>query len=251
MRAANNVFVRALLYAYGGKLFMRYVISDIHGEYGLCMRLLDKIKFSASDVLYVCGDMVDKGDESVRLLDFLLNAPNVKCILGNHEYGFLAYYWAVMKSSPSDFDKVLADLQIWFGGDGKLLRWETVDKLEALPLYIEEEEFVCVHAGLPLDDNCRIVPPQSAREAVLLEDRNFMRPEVVPKDCKCVCFGHTPTRNVCGEDRILAYKRYGRRGDDICDYYKIHLDTGTWLGGPLGCFCIDTCRAFYVKEYKF
>lgn len=222
-------------------------MSDIHGEYGLCMRLLDKIKFCDSDTLYVCGDMVDKGDESVHLLQFLLNAPNVRCILGNHEYGFLAYYWAMMKHSPSDFDGLLKDLRRWFQGDGRLLDWDTVDKLEALPLYIEEEQFICVHAGLPLDDDGRIVPPAAARDMIILEDRNFMRPEVVPKDGKCVFFGHTPTRNVCGEDVILAYKRPGRRGDCIADYYKVHLDTGTWLGGPLGCFCIETCRAHYIK----
>ncbi len=227
---------------------MRYVVSDIHGEYGLCMRLLDKIKFSAGDTLYVCGDMVDKGEESVRLLKFLFNAPNVKCIAGNHERAFLTYYWAVMKSSPTDFDEVLRGLQRWFRGDGNLLDWNTVDSIEALPLYLEEREFICVHAGLPLDDNCRIVPPQSVRDAVLLEDRHFMRPEVVPRDSKCVFFGHTPTRYVCDEDKILAYIRRGRRGDNIADYYKVHLDTGTWLGGTLGCFCIDTCMAHYVKK---
>ena len=32
---------------------MRYAISDIHGEYDLFMRLMDKIKFSAGDTLYV------------------------------------------------------------------------------------------------------------------------------------------------------------------------------------------------------
>lgn len=227
---------------------MRYIISDIHGEYGLCMRLLDKINFSGADTLYVCGDMVDKGEESVRLLKFLLGEPNVKCILGNHEYGFLAYYWAVMKNSPEDFDKVLEDLRGWFYGDGKLLDWDTVDKLEALPLYIEEEQFICVHAGLPCGGDGRIVPPEHARDMIMLEDRNFMRPEVVPRDSKCVCFGHTPTRNICDEDKILAYKRPGRSGKDISDYYKIHLDTGTWLGGPLGCFCIDDCTARYVKR---
>ena len=227
---------------------MRYVISDIHGEYGLLMRLLDKIKFSQSDELYVCGDMVDKGEESIRVLKFLLNAPNVRCILGNHEHAFLSYYWSVMKNSPSDFDKVLADLKGWFHGDGRLLDWDIVDKLEALPLYIEEEDFICVHAGLPLDDNCRIVPPQCVRETVILEDRHFMRPEVVPKGSKCVCFGHTPTRNVCGEDKILAYKRNTCRGDSIADYYKIHLDTGVWLGGVLGCFCADSGTAHEVTR---
>ena len=153
---------------------MRYVISDIHGEYGLCMRLLEKIKFSGGDTLYVCGDIIDKGME---------------------------------------------DLRRWFPCDGKLLGWDIIDKLEALPLFIEEEEFICVHAGLPLDDDRRIVPPQSVKDTFLLNDRSFLRPEVVPKDGKCVC-----------------------------DYYKIHLDTGTWLGGPLGCLCIDTCTSRYVKK---
>ena len=227
---------------------MRYVISDIHGEYGMCMSLLDKIGFSRQDTLYVCGDMVDKGNESVHLLKFMLNSPNVRCILGNHEYSFLKAYWAIMKTSPADFDGVLNRLRRWFPGDGRLLDWDIVDKLEALPLFIEEEDFICVHAGLPLDGNCRIVPPQSAREAILLEDRHFMRPEVAPEGGKCVCFGHTPARYVCGEDRILAYRREGRRGNDIRDYYKIHLDTGVWLGGPLGCYCLDTCTAHYVKR---
>ena len=227
---------------------MRYVISDIHGEYGMCMRLLDEIGFSRQDTLYVCGDMVDKGNESVHLLKFMLNSPNVRCILCNHEYSFLKAYWAIMKTSPENFDGVLNRLRRWFPGDGRLLDWDTVDKLEALPLFIEEEDFICVHAGLPLDGNCRIVPPQSAREAILLEDRYFMRPEVAPEGGKCVCFGHTPARYVCGEDRILAYRREGRRGNDIRDYYKIHLDTGVWLGGPLGCYCLDTCTAHYVKR---
>ena len=227
---------------------MRYVISDIHGEYGMCMSLLDKIRFSRQDTLYVCGDMVDKGNESVRLLKFMLNSPNVRCILGNHEYSFLKAYWAIMKTSLANFDGVLNRLRRWFPGDGRLLDWDIVDKLEALPLFIEEEDFICVHAGLPLDGNCRIVPPQSAREAILLEDRYFMRPEVTPEGGKCVCFGHTPARYVCGEDRILAYRREGRRGNDIRDYYKIHLDTGVWLGGPLGCYCLDTCTAHYVKR---
>lgn len=227
---------------------MRYIISDIHGEYGLFMRLLDKIKFSDGDTVFVCGDMVDKGTESVRLLKFLLNAPNARCILGNHEYAFLTYYWAVMKTSPADFDGVLRDLQSRFYGDGRLLDWDTVDKLEALPFYIEEPDFICVHAGLPLTAKDGLVPPEKARTPAMLEDRTFMRPGVAPWGEKCVCFGHTPTRNVCGEDKILAYKRESARGDTIGDYYKIHLDTATCLGGPAGCFCADTGRAYYAEK---
>ena len=76
---------------------MRYVISDIHGEYHLFLDLLDKIKFSATDEMIVCGDIIDKGEHSVKLLQYIMSQPNIRCILGNHEYAFLKYYWALMK----------------------------------------------------------------------------------------------------------------------------------------------------------
>ena len=58
---------------------MTYVISDIHAEYDLFMRLLDRIKFSDSDVLISCGDIIEKGNDSVRLLKFVKNMPNARC----------------------------------------------------------------------------------------------------------------------------------------------------------------------------
>ena len=44
---------------------MRYCISDIHGEYDLFCRLMEYVKFSDSDELFVLGDMTDKGLDSV------------------------------------------------------------------------------------------------------------------------------------------------------------------------------------------
>ena len=62
---------------------MDYCISDIHGHYDLFCRLLDKIKFGGGDKLYVLGDMIDKGPDSVRLAKLLFSMPNVCCIAGN------------------------------------------------------------------------------------------------------------------------------------------------------------------------
>ena len=39
---------------------MRYVVSDIHGNYDLFVKLLRKINFSKSDTMFVCGDVIDK-----------------------------------------------------------------------------------------------------------------------------------------------------------------------------------------------
>lgn len=229
---------------------MIYCISDIHGEYELFLRLLDKIKFSDSDRLIVCGDIIDKGRDSVKLAKYIFGMPNAECIVGNHEYEFLKLYWALMKQMSDNFDEVLKRLQDYFPYDGCLLDWETVDYFEALPYYIEEKDFICVHAGLPLDSEGRISPIENASREQLVYDRAFKEPGVLPKGGKCVFFGHTPTPYICGESKILAYRREISPfcGCDIRDYCKVHLDTGVWIDGMLGCFRIDDCKTFYVKN---
>ena len=230
---------------------MTYVLSDIHGEYELFMRLLDAIKFSDGDTVISCGDIVDKGKNSVKLLKLISNMPNAKCINGNHEYAFLKYYWSLMKESPDDFDWVLQRLKEYFKDDGRLLDWEIIDWLELCPYYIEEKDFICVHAGVPLDEKNRVLPLERATREQLVYDRNFKHPKLEIKDSKCVFFGHTPTSYLLnGESKIIAYRRKEAERDsyNIGDFYKIHLDTGTWLGGVSGCFCVETCRAFYVKK---
>lgn len=231
---------------------MTYVVSDIHAQYELFLQLLGAIKFSDSDTLISCGDIIDKGDGSVRLLKLIKNMPNARCINGNHEYGFLKYYWGLMRESPNDFDIVLKKLREYFPGDGALLEWDTVDWLESLPYYIEERDFLCVHAGIPLDGNGRAVAPESATREQLVYDRNFKSPQIEVKGSKCVLFGHTPTSYILpdGSSRIIAYRRREapREGCKITDFYKIHLDTGAYISGVLGCFCIETCKAHYVKK---
>ena len=228
---------------------MRYIISDIHGEYELLMRLLESISFSEGDVLYVCGDMIDKGGGSVRVLDFLLNEPNVRCIQGNHELSFLNYAEAELARRGGDYSAAQRHIGALFSPRENLpLDEQTFRKLQSLPFFAEEEDFICVHAGLPLDGDGHIVPPSAVRVPFIVQDRNFMHPEVVPRDSKCVCFGHTPVRFISGRDEILAYRRNGARGDGISSYYKVHLDTGVYLSGVLGCFCADDGRSFYVRR---
>ena len=65
---------------------MIYVVSDIHGCYDEFCRLLEKIHFSDEDIMYILGDMVDRGPKPVRLLQDLMGRHNIYPILGNHEY---------------------------------------------------------------------------------------------------------------------------------------------------------------------
>lgn len=226
---------------------MRYIISDIHGEYDLFIQLLNSIEFTSEDTLFVCGDIIEKGKHSIKLAKLISKMSNVKCIAGNHEYTFLKYYRGIMRDSPSDFNAVLRELQKYFPDDGELLDWELVDWFESLPFYIEENDFICTHAGVPLDHEGRILPLANATPEQLVYDRKFKDRNTVVTDSRCVFFGHTPTSALTNEEsRILAYLRPKKRGDCISDFYKVHLDLGTWLSGKLGCFCIETCKCYYV-----
>ena len=227
---------------------MEYCLSDPHGCYSLVCRLLEKLKFGGGDTLYVLGDVIDKGPESVRLLRLLLSLPNVHCIAGNHEYDFLKYYRGLMRHAR-DYDAVLEKLRGYFT-DGALLDGETVDEMERLPYYIERESWLGVHAGLPLLADGTLLPPEKASIEELVYDRRFKEVDVLPQRGKCVLYGHTPVRYLTGRDEILLYPREGaRRGStNIADYAKVHLDMMTAKSGVLGCICLNDCRCFYVRE---
>ena len=231
---------------------MRYVMSDIHGEYELFLALLDKIGFSDGDEMYIAGDIIDKGHSSVKLARKIFSMPNVHVTMGNHEHSFISYYNFAMRRELMDFPAVLDDLRRYItdgGGDGHLLDWDVVDAMEGLPYYIEEDDFICVHAGVPLDPEGRIPPLATVADELLIADRRFRLPEILPSSGKCVFFGHTATHLVSGEDKIIAYKR-GSAFGDIRDYSKVHLDTCTCHSGVLGCFSPDNCTAYYVQRSK-
>ncbi len=232
---------------------MTYVISDIHGEYELFLSLMDKIGFSDSDTLYVLGDIIEKGPQSVALARWLFSRSNVFCIRGNHEEAFLDYYHHLTEKLR-DSDRILRSLQEYIAGDGYLLDWDTVDRLDALPYYVEEERFICVHAGLPMTATGEVVPPRDAPKQVLLYDRRFKRPDVIPLGSRCVFFGHTQTLGISDEAKILVYERAGEDksfcASDLAIHgiAKVHMDLGTSISGTLGVFCVESCLAYYVKR---
>lgn len=228
---------------------MLYIGSDFHGEYDLFQRLLEKINFSDSDRFIICGDILEKGPESVRLAKCVFSMPNIECILGNHEYAFLKFYKSLLEESPDDFDRVLSRLQAYFP-DGHLLDWDTVDRIEALPLYIEEKNFICVHSGVPLGDDGKILPLKDASPEQLVFDRKFKNPELLHSSPKCVFFGHTETSAVTGKNKIIGYlKNPANKPSSISDFIKVHLDTGAWSGGAMSCLSVDTLKAYYVKKH--
>ena len=65
---------------------MIYCMSDIHGDYEKYRRMLETISLCGEDTLYILGDAVDRGPEPIPILLDMMQRPNVRPVLGNHEY---------------------------------------------------------------------------------------------------------------------------------------------------------------------
>lgn len=64
---------------------MHYVCSDIHGQKALWDRLLMQLSMKADDILYVIGDAIDRGPDSMGIMADIVEMENVELFLGNHE----------------------------------------------------------------------------------------------------------------------------------------------------------------------
>lgn len=228
-----------------------YCVSDIHGEYEAYLRLLKKLNFSSRDVLYVIGDMVDRGPQPMAVVRDIMNRENVIALAGNHDAtACLLLRYLIYGGRAEDLtEDVMLDILRWQSDGGKTTladfqklsiaeRQEVVDWLQDLDVYCEVEigskTFVLVHSGL--GENFDPNRPLNDYE---LDDYLFTR-----ADYGRICFpdkylvsGHTPTRIIPGNPHPDCIYRANRH---------IAIDCGCTFGGNLGAICLESGEEFYV-----
>lgn len=118
-----------------------YAIGDIQGCFVSLQRLLERISFTPkTDKLWLVGDLVNRGPESLATLRFIKNlGASVRLVLGNHDLFLLAVAEDIMTVRPKDTirDILSADDR------SDLLEW-----LRRQPFHHREGSFLMVHAGL-------------------------------------------------------------------------------------------------------
>ena len=120
-----------------------YAIGDVQGCYSELCRLLEKINFDDSeDTLWFCGDLVNRGPESLQTLRFVKSlGDSARIVLGNHDLHLLALHHGTKKVRVSrDLQKILNSPD----------RDELLDWLQSQPLlhYDKIHKTVVVHAGI-------------------------------------------------------------------------------------------------------
>lgn len=128
----------------------KYAISDIHGCFHTFKELLNKIGLNKTDELYLLGDYINRGSNSKEVIDFVIYLQNkdysIKTLKGNHE--------------EMVFDSI--ELEGWTNGEEETLKSFGINHLKELDkkyinwflnldLFIENDEFIFVHAGLNFD----------------------------------------------------------------------------------------------------
>ncbi len=122
-----------------------YAIGDVQGCYDALQRLLEKIRFDpAQDRLWFCGDLVNRGGQSLETLRLIHSlAIHSTIVLGNHDLSLLA----ISTRREADQRKVNPDLQrALFAEDSPMLiDWLRRQKL----MHVDRTlGFAMVHAGL-------------------------------------------------------------------------------------------------------
>jgi len=118
-----------------------WAIGDIQGCHASLMELLKKIDFKPTqDTLWVAGDLVNRGEDSLATLSYLYSIrDSIKVVLGNHDIALIAAYYGIKKSNPT-IDPILAS-----SASKKLIDWLRNQKF----LHVDYQLGYCMaHAGI-------------------------------------------------------------------------------------------------------
>lgn len=236
---------------------MRYIISDIHGCYNEYKALLEKINFSEADELYVLGDAMDRGPEPIKVIQDLMNRPNVTYIIGNHDYIMLHLMKKLVveitaenyKNHLSEDD--LMDYSMWLGDGGDvtagqfaaLSREEQLDILDYLEesmvyevLEEKDKRYVLVHAGINEFEEDKDLDDYHFTDFIF--HRADYSKRYFQDSNTYLVTGHTPTVHIREDKKPLVYEGNGH----------VALDCGCVFGGCLVAYCVETGEVFYVEK---
>ena len=122
-----------------------YLIGDVQGCNSALERLLDHLSFSPSrDTLYLLGDLVNRGPDSLGVLRRLKALDGAaRCLLGNHDLHLLAIAHGVRGQGRGDTLGAVLDAP----DRGVLLDWLRQQSM-ALQLSVAGHPLLLVHAGV-------------------------------------------------------------------------------------------------------
>ena len=232
-----------------GEKCMIYVMSDLHGCYEAYVKMLKKISFSKEDVLYILGDVVDRGPNGMKILLDIAKRENVILFRGNHDLQAAILLLNLYRFEDRKCPKELIEAyKGWLEDGGKttleeflmlsekerkivlsVLRKSQISK----EIKVNGKKYLLAHTVPEVDFICDY-------EEWTEEDYTIGEPdyEEVYFDDTQVITGQTPTEYI---DRNFAGKIW-------MGNHHIAIDCGAVFGYSLGCLCLDTMEESYEEN---
>lgn len=191
-------------------------IGDVHGCYEELILLIGKLKPEKSDRVIFVGDLINKGPRPVDVVDFVAE-NRFTSLMGNHEDHYARLHqnhpkYIALRRSLSDFSH----------------QW-----ILNLPLFLEEKNFIAVHAGF----DPRLSLAKNSRET-LLTVRGIDEGGVkIPwyqfyQGTKPVVYGHWAKQG------LMRYQN------------TVGLDSGCVYGGSLSAYILESNEIVQVPAIR-
>ncbi len=201
------------------------VIGDVHGCFDELRDLLRATQAGPEDRLISVGDLVSKGPDSRAVLDWAMSAPNLECVIGNHELRLLSHWKAGTFSREKAHDE---ETYRQLGG-----RYEDAMRfIERWPVTASGEGFTVVHAGFD--------PREGLEWRSRAQLTNLRRLD----DGRAWCEHYR-------ESRLVVFGHWARR-EPVLRPNAVGLDTGCVYGGSLTALILPERRLVSVparREY--
>ena len=235
---------------------MVYVMSDIHGNAERFNDVMSQIDFQPEDTLYILGDAVDRYPDGIKIIVWAMKQPNVKMLLGNHEYMMLeALHHPIL---PTEINMLETEewvrrdkMRLWYSNNGqvtheylkhirKTVRQEIFEWLDSLPVNIHLEvngqKYILSHGGIEESYNAHTSRYDSVTEhAVWLRHSESQK---IPADTILI-FGHTPTIHYQNDLPMRMWRNE--------NYINIDCGAGYGAKGRLCCLRLDDMQEFYSE----
>lgn len=215
-----------------------YVMSDLHGEYDKFIKMLTKISFSDNDKLIIIGDIFDRGEKPLQILDYIINKDNIELLLGNHELMFMEAYngygfknWVYHNGGYTTFKALMKR-----GNKYMEMLYKYLEKLDIVKIV---NNYILVHAGFYMPNNYKDLTIDELLKCQSVDynlwDRSWIdNPKKL--DNYTIITGHTPTFFIGDGIPKINYLN-----GNIC------IDCGaTFDGGKLACLRLEDLQEFYI-----
>lgn len=243
-----------------------YCFSDLHGRYKLWEQIKNYIK--KDDIVYCLGDCIDRGPGGYEILKEVLEHPQIKFLLGNHEDFFMQFV-------PEFFMDKMHNEALWCDWNGGAITWASVQdapfgevhwiiqQLKKAPLHDEfrigDKIIYLSHSGYnPWELNHEFLRGMKEKDIYtwdrvhLSSDWDYasqVYAEQFDFDNSYIIHGHTPVQKFTGwkDDYLQDPDLYDPRVYHYAHGHKIDIDLCSVESNRAVLFNLETFEEVYFE----